>query len=270
MAKIGFSLQPRYDLPMEQVIALIKEAGFDALSPVYTTPAALDAAAVCAQAQGLSLQSLHAPLHVAPMWQKDTAAAQEILSAIKDSADCCAKLQIPTLVVHSWQGLVYTFPGEPLHYGNFDELVEYARQKNVSIAFENLEGEEYLAALMARYTTCAHVGFCWDSGHGNCYPHRLDFIKEFGDRLIMTHLHDNFGLRDPGGVPSGKDDLHLLPGDGTAGKDFILDALANAKRQDTLNFELKLHPHYAHVPLDEFLKKAARCAREMADTYEKG
>ena len=36
MLKIGFSLQPKYDLPVSQVIELLKGAGFFAVSPVWS------------------------------------------------------------------------------------------------------------------------------------------------------------------------------------------------------------------------------------------
>ena len=272
MPKIGFSLQKQYDRPIEEVISLLKGAGFSAISPLFAPEVDLHRIAACARDLEMELQSLHAPNHVAPLWAEgDPPVFDDVMQCI----DLCAELDIPIVIVHSWQGLEYTFPGEPLYYDHFDRLVDYAENKCISIAFENLEGEEYLDALMARYADRLHVGFCWDSGHENCYPHKLDFLEKFGDRLIMTHLNDNLGLRDPNGTPSGVDDLHYLPWDGQIDWDKKLQKLKNAKRQETLNFEIKIksisdNPKdmiYAGLPLEDFIQLAGVRAKQLAEQY---
>ena len=91
----------------------------------------------------------------------------------------------------------------------------------------------------------------------------------------MTHLHDNFGLRDAGGMPSTHDDLHLLPYDGTIQWDKVLCKLQKAKRQDILNFELKTTCRsnvptdllYANLSLEDFIKKAGERAKLVAEKY---
>ena len=190
--------------------------------------------------------------------------------------DACAQFQVPIMVMHGWQGLIYRFPSEPLDFGNFDIIVNYARQKGVSIAFENLEGEEYLEALMTRYQDQPHVGYCWDSGHAHCYPHETDFLKAYGDRLIMTHLNDNLGLRDPSGIPTGDDDLHFLPYDGNIDWDHAISRLKEKPGQSTLNFEIKLRykaPNpadllYSQLSMEEFLRLAGERARRIASIYD--
>ena len=61
MCQIGFSLQASYSMPLEQVIRLLKEAGFSAVSPLWSPE--LDLVAIDAQtrALGMTIQSLHAP-----------------------------------------------------------------------------------------------------------------------------------------------------------------------------------------------------------------
>jgi sugar phosphate isomerase/epimerase len=276
LPKLGFSLQANYDLPMAQVIPMVKQAGFSALSPVWTSEAELEAIADCAKQNSMALQSLHAPRKNIPfLWTPDTPQSSEILESILCCIDGCNRFQIPITVIHSWQGLNYTFPDTPLDFQAFDRIVAYARQKQVSIAFENLEGEEYLDALMTRYRDQAHVGFCWDSGHDRCHPHRMDFLKAFGGRLIMTHLNDNFGIRDPAGVPAKIDDLHFLPYDGNTDWDNVISRLKSAAKQATLNFEFKIRSHstdprdlpYVQLSLEDFLGEAGRRARKIARMY---
>ncbi len=274
---IGFSLQAQYDRPIEQVIALLRQAGFCAVSPAWSPELDLEALADCVHSHGMTFQSLHAPYRGIPqLWEPDLPQSAEVLERMLHCIDVCAAYQIPVLVIHSWQGLIYTFPETPLDFRVFDQIVQYAGRKGVSIAFENLEGEEYLQALLTRYRSLPHVGFCWDSGHAHCYPHKLDFLKEFGDRLIMTHLNDNRGCRDPEGVPRAIDDLHFLPYDGNVDWEENLRRLQTAPRQAILNFEIKLRSKseapedlpYTRLTLEEFVARCGRHARKLAAQYD--
>lgn len=278
MIGLGFSLQPQYSLPMENVIALLADAGFSAVSPVWTAEPELERIAACAPRHGMTIQSLHAPhKDIARLWEPDAPDSREAQTDIFRCVEACARFRIPVMVLHCWQGLHYTFPEEPLDFRFFDALAEWAHKLGVSIALENLEGEEYLAALMARYQKLPHIGFCFDSGHDHCYPHKLDFLAQFGPRLLMTHLNDNLGLRDPSGIPSGDDDLHYLPFDGNLPWEPCLGRLSQAPRQATLNFEFKTRSHskdprdliYASLSPEAFIQSAAQRARRIADIYEK-
>ena len=270
LPKIGFSLQAQYDLPLTQIIPMLKRAGFSAISPLWSADLDMHALAACAREHNMIIQSLHAPhKNIAFLWQPDTPESAIGQGHILRSIDACAEHEIPILVVHGWQGRIYTFPDTPLDFRIFDQAVDYALKKGVTIAFENLEGEEYLAALMARYP---QAGFCWDSGHDHCYPHKTDFLDAYGDRLIMTHLNDNWGLRDPAGIPSGNDDLHFLPYDGNLDWDHAINKLKRAKQQSILNFEIKVRSHstapedlpYVQLSLAQFLEKAGAQARKIA------
>ena len=278
MTGIGFSLQPQYGVSLEQMMELLAQAGFSAVSPVWTTEENLDKIAALAAAKGMTLQSVHAPLSGIPqLWEPDTVASQQAQEEILRCVAACGKHHVPVMVLHSWQGIEYTFPAEPLDFRFFDRLADVARQKGVAVALENLEGEEYLAALLERYGDQPHIGFCWDSGHDHCYPHQTDFLEAYGQRLIMTHLNDNWGLRDPQGRPSGNDDLHFLPYDGKIHWQQWMERLAKAKKQDILNFELKIRSHsqnpadqpYAKLPLEEFIHLAGQRAGQIAGLYEK-
>lgn len=278
MVSLGFSLQPQYALPIANVIDLLADAGFSAVSPLWSPELDLKHLAACTNAHNMSIQSLHAPHRGIPLlWEPDASDSASVQADMLCCIDACAAFQIPMMVLHCWQGLFYAFPKAPLDFRFFDALVEYAQQKSVSIALENLEGEEYLHALMARYHGNPHIGFCWDSGHDHCYPHKLDFLDHFGHRLIMTHINDNLGLRDPAGIPSGDDDLHFLPYDGNIQWEPILRKLKSAPKQTILNFECKPRPRskasadqlYTRLPLETFIQTAANRARRIAELYEK-
>lgn len=274
--KLGFSLQSEYGMPITQVIDLLKQTGFSAVSPLWSPELDLNSISSCVRENGMSIQSLHAPLRGMPLlWEPDSPDACTIKQHMLRSIDACAMYQIPILVVHSWQGLHYTFPSTPLNFRFWDTMVQHAQSQCVSIAFENLEGEEYLAALMTRYKNQTHVGFCWDSGHERCYTPTRDYLNEYGHKLIMTHLNDNLGVTHPEGLLQGTDDLHLLPRDGTTNWDHTIKRLLQAAPQEILNFELKIRPKgdrcthdlYSNMPLEEYFAKAYEDACRIAAPY---
>lgn len=277
MVDIGFSLQASYDLPWEQVIGCLHDAGFGAVSPVWSPELPLELLAASVQAHNMVIQSLHAPHGgLAYLWDSKAPGSAQAEQRIIGCIDACARFQIPLAVVHGWQGLDYTFPAEPLDFSVFDRIVAHAEKKQVAIAFENLEGEEYLEALLRRYQDLPHIGYCWDSGHDHCFPHKLNFLETFGQRLIMTHINDNRGLRDPGGMPTGDDDLHLLPYDGNICWEDAISRLKGLPKQKILNFELKKRAAsrapadliYDTLSTEEYFQLAGQRARKIADLYE--
>jgi len=276
MKKLGFSLQETYSLPMPQVVDLLADTGFDAISVSWQRNGNLREILQQAKARGLAVQSLHGPLRGMPaMWSSDMAVAKPLLEDILQSAADCADAGIPLLVVHPWNGVDYTFRQEDLYFDHFDKLVRLAEDLGIVIAFENLEGPEYLTALMERYANCQAVGFCWDSGHELCYAPGWDFLSRFGDRLVMTHLNDNLGVTDPAGRLQGTDDLHLLPYDGIINWEDCLRRLKAAKKQEILNFELKIRPKgdrckldlYSKMSLAQYFREAYNKACQVTDGY---
>ena len=277
MVGLGFSLQAQYACPFPRVIELLQEAGFTAVSPIWSPELPLDDIAAAVTKHNMVIQSLHAPHgNLRSLWDSKDPFSAQAQRKLLDCIDACARFHVPIMVVHGWQGLDYVFPEEPLDFSVFDRVVDYAQEQNVSIAFENLEGEEYLEALLTRYQARSHVGYCWDSGHDHCYPHKTDFLAAYGNRLIMTHINDNLGLRDPGGVPTGDDDLHFLPYDGEICWKDALRRLKGLPKQQILNFELKKRSAssspedliYDKLSPEEFFLLAGQRALRIADLYK--
>ena len=271
MGEIGFSLQESYPVPLREVFHLLKELGFDGISPPWQGAENLQKIAELAKCEGLAIHSLHAPHdRNCQLWEPaDSPVLQETFACI----DACREWSIPILVIHPWGKFDYTFRKEDLFFDNFDRLVAYAERNGVKIAFENLQGPEYLMALLDRYEHSSAVGYCWDPGHEQCYLPPVDLLRKYADRLIFTHLNDNYGSAFP--RISSSDDLHLLPGDGKADWAVVLRRLKAAAPQAVLNFELKVLPApskytadlYSHLPLEEYLQEAAHRAKAFAAQY---
>lgn len=86
-----------------------------------------------------------------------------------------------------------------------------AEQKNVNIALENLRRPEYLQFVFENFQS-GRLGFCYDSGHENCYAKGTGLLSLYGDKLMALNLHEN----------DGTDDQHRIPGKGTINWDSIV------------------------------------------------
>lgn len=272
--KLGMELHKDLGLPYENQISLLRETGFDGFFAYWEKGMDVADLAAAARREGMIFQSLHAPggPWARYLWYpcEETPTAMELfVSCLRD----CAEQAVPIMVLHSFYGFDLHTP-TPQGLENFEKIVEQARRLGVKIAFENLEGEEYLAALLAHFRDETAVGFCWDSGHESCYSHRDLLSQPFhGEKLLATHLNDNLGARDFGGARTGADDLHLLPFDGIIDWQDVARRLNQWGFQEMLMFELKPYGQpgrhesdaYARMSPQEYAARAyMRCCRVAA------
>ena len=273
--KLGFSIGQSFGMSIPEAVQLVKNSGFDALSPEWTPDGNHLAYIAAAKEAGLELQSLHAPfLKAKDMWGMDEEKGEAAVAELLDCLQVCVDHRIPVMVVHAYIGFKEHEP-TPEGLVRYGQFVAQAKACGVKIAFENTEGEEFLYALMDHFAQEETVGFCWDSGHEMCYNHFQDLLARFGDRLLMTHLNDNLGIRAFDGEITWLDDLHLLPFDGVADWDDNAARLRKASCPEILNFELgrgsKPGRHendlYGKMTAEEYLaecyKRACRVAIKL-------
>ena len=212
MYKTKLCLGTYFDTPVEEQIALFKQAGFDGFFTPWDEN--VEKYRKCADEIGMLYHAVHAPIgNSAKMWEdseESKSAVQELLQCVKD----CARANVPILILHTYIGFESGIGTTRNGIENFRCVVEAAAERQVKIAFENTEGEEYLAALMDTFVDYENVGFCWDTGHELCYNRGKDMMALYGNRLVITHLNDNLGVHDFDVRITWKDDLHLLPFDG--------------------------------------------------------
>lgn len=252
-----------FKMSLEEQLQLIKKTGFDG----FFSGAGLAHNHQCralADELGLLYQSIHSDFtRMSRMWRGGEAAKKEIecLNACIDNA---AEVRVPIVVVHPYIGFEKTSDVTRSGLDAFCRVVEHAAERNVSIAFENVEGEDYLAALMEEFRDLPNVGFCWDTGHEQCYNYGKDMMAQYGDRLIATHLNDNLGVRDAGGEITWIDDLHLLPYDGITDWQSVADRINAHGYDGPLTFELSFscrpdrheHDKYASLSPETFFAEA--------------
>ncbi len=259
-----------------EMLTLYRETGFEAFFTGWKKE--FDVAAIRAHADSLGMiyQSIHAPfLKAAAMWESGEAAD----AAVTELLDClhdCAANDVPLMICHAMIGFDKHTPTQAglEHYG---QVVREAGKLGVKIAFENTEGEEYLAALMEAFRGESHVGFCWDVGHQMCYNGNTPMMELYGDRLFGTHLNDNLGVKDFDGKITPRDDLHLLPYDGVNDWTDIACQLRKWNYDGILTFELsqkgqKGRPEsdvYRKMTTEEYVVEAYKRACRFAVEFRR-
>ena len=270
---IGFSVENNYPVPMDEAVRLLHRIGFDAVSFNWKLGVDLTGGIQAARSLDMPIHYLHAPqgaYHT--LWTQD---APEMLQLILQTLEDCKSWSVPIYVLHTCSDFVPITPDRAIGERNFRRITDTAARYGITVAFENTARPSYLKALMELYADDPHVGYCWDSGHEQCYAPQEDFLAQYGDRLLVTHLNDNIGMSTPG-EPNSADDLHLIPGDGIADWVNQLKRLRGANKVDILSFELKRvsKPNqklrlYDDLSLAEYFEKVYVHALKLEDAYRR-
>lgn len=152
-------------------------------------------------------------------------------------------------------------------WASFDELEPFCKEHKVKIAVETLMGaskESWLKLydrLFGRYSE-DFIGLCLDIGHWFIVAgDDVSIVDHFGERLIATHIHDNFGTLDD----------HLLPFAGRINWESVTKAIAATPYQLPLNFETPSDRH--QLPELPFYKRtheiAVKLERMIMDKRQK-
>lgn len=269
--KLCLGLMESLGLPEVEQIRLMQETGFEGFFSGWNRGADLNALRRAADQTGMMYQSVHAPFgRVDALWYEDDR-TQDAIAELVQCVQATAEAGVLIMVCHAFIGFDRNTP-TPQGPGNFEPVIREAERLGVKVAFENTEGEAYLAALMQHFAASGAVGFCWDAGHEKCYNDPRDMLALYGDRLLGTHLNDNLGVRDIGGTITWHDDLHLLPFDGINDWAEIARRLNDCGFDGPLTFELtrgsKPNRHdndaYARMDVREYLALAYQRACRVA------
>lgn len=236
--KICINVNPGFrDVSFEECLDAITAAGFDGVFTGWT-PGDMARRAEIIRSKGLIFQSVHSPFNkVHKPWEEGEegdAVIDELIECVRE----CASVGVPIVVIHPIIGMDRHDPTD-LGIERFGRLVREAEKVGIKLAFENVEGIEYLEKIIAELGSSPAVGYCWDTGHEMCYNNSMDVPALFGDKLICTHLNDNLGQTDPNTV-TWLDDAHLFPFDGVADWQGIADRLNRINYSGELTFELTL------------------------------
>ena len=119
--------------------------------------------------------------------------------------------------------------------------LEAAEKYGTGIALENLPIFKDIIPIMPFYPNnygdlCElsdsfksdSVGICWDTGHANLMDiNQAEAIRYMGERIKVTHIHNNFKLYD----------LHLTPDNGNIDWKSVMSAMADVEYGGPLTLE---------------------------------
>jgi L-ribulose-5-phosphate 3-epimerase len=168
-----------FPIPIEERFKMIKDVGFDGVllwwSDEYTdVDCDKSLQPNLARVEGLFVENMHTPYEgINSIWS-DSIAGEDFERKLLDCIADCSRFEIPTAVVHISQ----TSNPPPVNQIGLDRikrLVETAERMNVNIALENLRRPDYLDFVFSNIQ-CERLGFCYDSGHENCYSKGTDLL----------------------------------------------------------------------------------------------
>ena len=263
MRQLGISLVAA-DTPWREQLRLIAQTGFDYTFFDWDEEKDTSAVADFARGEGLLIDSLHAPFGGINAFWQDTAQGADYHALMLRIIDECAAADIHKLVMHTTVG---NHPPQTCALGfvRYRTMCDHAREKDVHICFENLEPFPHLHEIMAAIDDPFH-GFCWDCGHNLCYTPHVDMMALYEKRLMCLHLHDNFGVTQPGNIDF-RDDQHMLPFDGVLDWDWVARKIVHSGYTGPLTFEYSSRTARRHAdkPYEVFLQTAMDRAKRFRD-----
>ena len=175
------------------------------------------------------------------IWEEGIDGDKQVERYKKDIKDCHEN-GIAMVVMHLTSGKKAPMYGE-IGLNRIRKIVEYAKDLNMKVAFENTKIKGYLEYVLGNIKD-NNVGICFDVGHYHVhFDDEFDF-EFFKDRIFAVHLHDN----------DKSDDLHLLPFDGTIDWNYVMKKLNECNYNGCITMELCYRYDYLNINLDDFYK----------------
>lgn len=240
-----------YPIGISERFTLIKQAGFDGIliwwgDENIDTDGSKEKHPELALKNGLFIENVHLPFNGANDLWIDNINGDEYENQIISGIKQCANFKIPTIVMHLTQG---NNPPQISRIGlnRMRKIVDIAENLNVCVALENLRKPEYMDYILQEISS-PKLGFCYDSGHNNCFTPERDFLNQYGDKLFALHLHDNDAI----------DDLHMIPFDGSIEWKKIKNELESLEYKGAISLEVVQGTQdiYRNMSAEEFLRKA--------------
>jgi sugar phosphate isomerase/epimerase len=253
-----------YSVPMNEMIPLLAHHGLNVVSigmhrdhcPVYEENGMESFQSLLDQNQ-VQVHSVHIPsmpgLGLASSDFEEKMVSLEIVKkGITDAGELRAQYVIlhATTMEYDEQDYEHRYP---IIQDSLAKLLDYAGTQNVKIAVENLfkSGRNRIVKQLMNDFDSEHLGICFDTSHANLTNDPFELLRDYGDRLLTTHISDNRGEHDD----------HLLPYEGEIDWVEVVRHLKSANPVNPLLFEPETtNSAYKdpHTFLEEFETRAAR------------
>ena len=230
-------------MPKKQCFDSIKQAGFDGVTLWWHDDFGdndFRSNPELARNAGLFVENIHMPFEdVNNLWL-DNIDGNTLLDYLLWLIDDCREYNIPTMVVHLSKGNNPP-PLNELGLNRIKRITDKAEKYNINVTYENLRRLDYLEYVLGNVNSL-RAGFCYDSGHHNCWASDKDLLLQYGSRLMSLHLHDNDGI----------DDQHRLPFDGTIDWSVTMNKIAKTGYTGAIAMEA-INMGYEELPPNVFL-----------------
>jgi sugar phosphate isomerase/epimerase len=255
MISIGTTFN--YDITLGKQLPMIRDAGFSHVSlgarvehSDYLTDQGQRSIGKLLGENDLAVCSLHTP------FGKDVdisspvdEIARNTIAVYRKCIDAATVLGARTVIFH---------PTAYMQFGDLDHrktrivdnvrvLLDYVSQTPVSLAVENdifAQTNEVLTFSLEAIDD-PRYGLCYDSSHDNLVTKPLVLLKDYGRRLLTTHISDN----------RGKDDDHMLPYEGSFHWNDFCRVFSNLHFKGVFLLEVEMRESGFTTPR-EFLKEA--------------
>lgn len=257
-----------YDMPIEEQIPLIKDAGFSHVSlgaddkhTGYLDPAGIKELKTLVRNNGLKICSIHTPLSMEmDLSSVDKEVAAKTLEVYEKCIDAAEFLDAEMIIFHPI-GFADDIHEERKNIlvEQVRSMLEYVGNRNIKLALENLSYPHSLEILHHCFDSITddRLGFCYDSSHDNLTPLPLKILEQYGGRLIKTHISDNYGSYDD----------HNLPFDGTYDWDEFYRVFAGVGFKGIFLLEVEMKQG-RDESVAEFLREAYEIGKKIMDNVQ--
>ncbi len=167
--------------------------------------------------------SIHAPISDINIGSLNERIREDSVIELLTTAESAANLNIDLMTIHpGMTSMAVPYMEEKAvekAKKSLRSLDRISSEYGVRIAVENMPAFPFMlgrtAEEMKDLIESTNLGFCLDIGHANTTDQIDDLIREFKDRLINVHIHDNHG----------ENDEHLTLGEGSIDFKRVLDLL---------------------------------------------
>lgn len=160
---------------------------------------------------GLQVNQIHVDYKISNLICDET--TNEYFEYINNKIKECLILNIPYLVLHASKG-----ENAPLlnnkSINKLKRIMKNYINKNVYLCFENVRDNRNLDIILN--SNISNVKMCYDLGHAHAYSNEIELLNKYKDKIICTHLHNNYGS-----------DSHNLLDDGDIDYKSIILSLGN-------------------------------------------
>ena len=243
---------------VEQQVKAIKNAGFDCVMSNADPRFDKQNGTIKKQVEllkkyGIKLSSLHMRYvrEELPNFWKDNKIGKKLENNLIKDVKIAKKYGFKCVVFH--------IKGETSEIGfeRLKRVLKICTKLNVDLAIENLCNNYEVFEKVFKNINHRNLKFCYDAGHHNIWMKEIDFLKEFGDKLVALHLHSNKGTYDN----------HTLSKYGNIDWDKIAEKLAKLPKVN-LDYELLMRYKPKSLTAEKVLEECMKEAKFLQDRID--